>query len=210
MEQDFWHQKWASKDIGFHEGRPNALLVKYFRHLKIPENGRIFLPLCGKTVDIDWLLSQGFRVVGAELSETAVNELFQRLQLQPTIIEHENIRQYQAANIDLFIGDIFDINAALLGPLDAIYDRAALVALPAVMRKQYSQHLKIISDHATQLLITFTYDQATMAGPPFAVLASEVEALYSKNYSIKQLDSEPVAGGLKGQCAATEDIWLLC
>ena len=209
MEHEFWHQKWASKEIGFHEGQPNTLLVRYFQHLEIPSNGRVLLPLCGKTVDIDWLLSQGYRVVGAELSEIAVAELFQRLQLTPTINQHENLKHYQAQDIDIFVGDIFAVDGQMLGQLDAIYDRAALVALPDSMRRQYSKHLINTSNRAKQLLITFTYEQNIMAGPPFAILASEIEALYGDHYHLTPLDSVNVPGGLKGQCEASEDIWLL-
>lgn len=33
MEADFWHRKWATNDIGFHQGEANPLLVKHFAAL---------------------------------------------------------------------------------------------------------------------------------------------------------------------------------
>ncbi len=91
MDHDFWHDRWHSGRIGFHESRPNPLLVKHFARLKLKPQERIFLPLCGKTLDIDWLLDQGIRVAGAELSELAVQEVFQRLGIAPQIEKIGNV-----------------------------------------------------------------------------------------------------------------------
>ena len=63
MEHDFWHDRWESNRIGFHESAPNPLLTEHFPALSVPNSGRVFVPLCGKTLDIGWLLSQGQRVV---------------------------------------------------------------------------------------------------------------------------------------------------
>ena len=76
MDAIFWHQRWGANDIPFHERAANPLLVKYFQALSLGEGGRVFLPLCGKTLDIGWLLSNGYDVAGAELSEIAVRQLF--------------------------------------------------------------------------------------------------------------------------------------
>lgn len=209
MEPDFWHQKWESNVIGFHKNEANPFLVSHFAALVLAEASRVFVPLCGKTLDIGWLLSRGYRVVGIELSEIAVKQLFEELALTPTISQSQSLILYRADNIDIFVGDIFRLNKEQLGAVDAVYDRAAYVALPFDMRQRYSQHLIDITNRALQLLITFEYDQSLQNGPPFAISNQEVNQHYQDAYDIHLLASEELEGGLKGQCAATENVWLL-
>lgn len=209
MDADFWHTKWHSMDIGFHQADGNPLLAAHFNALKLPANGRLFLPLCGKTRDIAWLLQQGYAVVGAELSEVAVQQLFAELGLQPSRADFGNCVLYRAANIDIFVGDIFVLTHLMIGKVDAIYDRAALVALPASLRKLYTSHLIDLAPRAPQLLICFEYDQSQMPGPPFDVPEAEVKAHYQQYYGLTRLAAVPVEGGLKGNCEALEVVWLL-
>lgn len=208
MEHSFWHDRWEAGQIGFHEGRVNALLAAHAAHLPTAP-ARIFLPLCGKTADIGWLLSRGYRIAGAELSEIAIRQLFEDLGLTPEITTAGALTRFSARAIDIFVGDIFDLTAEILGPVDAIYDRAALVALPDQMRQRYSAHLPTITARAPQLLITFAYDQSVMPGPPFSIPAEDVHAHYTAHYTLTDLETRDVKGGLKGVCPATETIWSL-
>jgi len=209
MDAKFWQQRWENDEIAFHESEGNPLLVKHFRELSLTSGSRIFLPLCGKTRDIAWLLSHGFPVVGAELVESAIEQLFTELNIQPTISSSGGLKLYSAANISVFVGDFFKITRDMLGPVDAIYDRAALVALPEAMRLQYSEHLINITNKAAQLLITFEYDQGLMDGPPFSISSKELDQHYKEIYVLTLAASIDVPGGLKGKCAATENVWLL-
>ncbi|WP_323844990.1 thiopurine S-methyltransferase [Microbulbifer magnicolonia] len=209
MDADFWHRKWAENDIGFHAGAANALLVKYFNAVCPKQNSRVFLPLCGKTLDIGWLLASGYRVVGAELSRLAIEQLFEELGVAPKISQSDKALHYSAEAIDIFVGDIFELSRDMLGRVDAIYDRAALVALPEAMRTRYTAHLMQITSSAPQLLITFEYDQSLQAGPPFSISGAEVERHYGGHYQLTLAESQQVPGGLKGKCAATENAWLL-
>jgi len=209
MEADFWHKKWEINEIGFHITEANPLLVKYFPALDLKKTNRVFVPLCGKTLDIGWLLSNGYRVVGAELSKTAIEQLFQGLGIEPIISMIDSITHYSGDNIDIFVGDVFLLTKDLLGPVDAIYDRAALVALPELMRERYTAHLATITNNAQQLLISFDYDQNAMAGPPFSISNEEIKRHYDSIYHVNQLGSHDVAGGLKGICKANENVWLL-
>ena len=209
MDASFWKDKWERSEIAFHEREANPLLVKYFKELSLAKGSRVFVPLCGKTLDIAWLLSHGYRVVGAELSELAVTQLFAGLGVEPKISEVGSVHRYHAHNIDIFVGDLFHVTREMLGPVDAIYDRAALVALPKDMRDRYTEHLMQISDNAPQLVIAYEYDQSVMGGPPFSVSNEEVRRHYTDSYNLTLLVSSDVPGGLKGKCPATESVWLL-
>jgi thiopurine S-methyltransferase len=209
MDPDFWHQKWARNDIGFHVGEANPLLVDSFHRLSLAPGGRVFLPLCGKTLDIAWLLDQGYRVVGIELNQSAIEQLFAELGAEPVIRSMGKLSHYAAQNIDIYIGDFFNLTSEILGPVDVIYDRAALVALPEKMRKRYSQHLMALTEHAPQLLITYVYDQTVLDGPPFSVSEAEVHGHYDVTYELSLIDTIEVPGGFKGKCPAVENVWLL-
>lgn len=209
MDIDFWLQKWEMKQIGFHQSQANPLLIKWFKGLSVEQGSRVFVPLCGKTPDIAWLLSNGYRVAGAELSEIAVEELFLELGVKPEVTEAGSFKHYVGKDIDIFVGDIFDLTASVLGQVDAIYDRAALVALPEEMRRQYSSHLMQITNRVPQLVICFEYDQALLAGPPFSIDTIEINKLYSDVYHLRSLESVDVTGGLKKKCPAKEIAWLL-
>lgn len=207
MDAAFWHGKWADREIGFHNSAPHPMLVAYLDALGLAPGDRVLLPLCGKTLDIGWLLGRGLRVVGAELSETAVRELFDELGVAPEVSDHGPLRLFQADGLDVWVGDLFDLAADAVGTVDAVYDRAALVALPPETRPRYAAHTTRLADGAPQLVVTFAYDQGQMDGPPFSVPADEVERLYGDAYAIRSLTSETL--DLKGTVPAHETAWLL-
>lgn len=209
MEHAFWHKKWEKGEIGFHKTGTHPLLAAHFGALALEKGARVFVPLCGKTLDILWFRQQGYRVVAVELSALAVDSLFEALGITPQITTAGALRHYHADGIDVFAGDVFALSQEQIGTVDAVYDRAALVALPEGMRKRYAAHVTAITGQVPQILITFDYVQSEMKGPPFSIPLKAVESLYSAAYDIAPLASVPVEGGLKGQCAALEEVWLL-
>lgn len=211
MDMNFWHRKWENNEIAFHQRDANPHLVRHLSALELPAAARVFLPLCGKTRDIAWLLAQGYRVAGAELSKLAVGQLFQELGIVPEVTQVGALERYRAPQLDLFVGDIFDLSRELLGPVSAVYDRAALVALPSDLRRRYALHLAALANHAPQLLITYEYDQNLLPGPPFSIHAGEVAELYidAAGYRVTLLGSASVEGGLKGKVPSRESIWHL-
>lgn len=209
MDADFWHDRWKNNQLGFHQPAPNPLLVAHFGRLNLPAGAHVFVPLCGKSNDLGWLLQQGFKVTGAELSEIAINDLFTGLGLSPEITQEGPLRRYQAHDLTVYVGDIFDMNAAHLGRVNAIYDRAALVALPPDMRSRYAAHLGDITGNALQFVICFEYDQSEMTGPPFSISEAEVRRLYEGTYALSSVAKIDVEGGMKGMIPAQETVWYL-
>ncbi len=210
MDAPFWNDRWNKNEIAFHQSEGNPLLPKHFKELALPKNARIFVPLCGKTGDLIWLHSRGYQVVGIEWVEAAIEQFYAEHGMTPTISQKNgSLTHYHAEHIDLFVGDVFDLKPETLGQVDAIYDRAALVALPEETRNHYAQHVMTITNHAPQLLLTFVYDQQEMEGPPFSISQEEVTRHYSKIYEPRLLETIEVPGGLKGKCSAQEQVWLL-
>lgn len=209
METDFWLEKWNRNEIAFHQSEVNSMLVDHIGALALPSGGRVFVPLCGKTLDIAWLLSRGFRVAGIELSELAIQSLFAELGVTPDVTRSGKLKRYSAPDIDIFVGDLFDLSTDILGAVDAVYDRAALVALPADLRGRYASHVAEVTAGSPYLLICFEYDQSVMPGPPFSIDEEEVARLFAGQYGLSSLAGADVSGGLKGICPALETAWML-
>jgi len=209
MDPAFWQQRWQENKIAFHEGKPNALLSAHVHRLALTVGQRVFVPLCGKAHDLTWLVAEGYRVVGAELNLSAVEAAFDRMGLDPAIQPLASHQHYKADGIEIFVGDFFDLSLEMLGKVDAVYDRAALVALPPEMRKAYAAHLTALTQAAPQLLISFDYDQSQTEGPPFSVTDAEIGKLYENHYSRECLASVAIAGSLAQRCSGKEEAWLL-
>lgn len=207
MQHDFWHDKWQTNNIGFHQDQPHPLLTQHLQSLSLSSSARIFVPLCGKSLDLAWLIKQGYHVVGIDLSPIAIQALIIDLGLSFKEMQSGELTHYQHPQIELFVGDFFQLTAQQLGDIDAVYDRAALIALPPQMRSQYTQHLLDITKQAPQLLISLEYDQNLLQGPPFSVPEHELTEHYAMHYQIKLL--ETMTENLKGKVIAHENVWSL-
>ena len=171
-----WHDRWRDGRIGWHEAEGNAALKRYWPRL--PAGSRVLVPLCGKSRDLRWLADRGHSVVGVELSALAVAAFFEEQSLGFEQSEAGRLTRYRArtADITLYAGDYFDFAAP---PCDALFDRGALVALPAAVRPRYVAHTDgLLNAGAERLVITLEYDQRRVDGPPFAVSADELRAYW--------------------------------
>ncbi len=188
MEKNFWLERWERRETGFHQDEINPYLRQYWPELRLAHGSKVFVPLCGKSRDMVWLREQGHAVTGVELSPLAVEAFFEENGLSPQRTKGERFDSYEADGIRILCGDFFDLRRDDLTKVEAVYDRASLIALPPEMRERYAHHLLDILPPAVQiLLVTFDYPQTEMPGPPFAVSPAEVEALYRGDATIRHL-----------------------
>ena len=209
MEESFWQERWRESRIGFHEGEANSLLSRHFESLTLAKGSTVLVPLCGKSFDLEWIAAAGHQVIGVEFNQGAVEEVFQRNDLTPEIVRINGLIRFSAAALTLYVGDFFDLTAELLPPIDAVYDRAALVALPDPIRARYARHLLGLTNAARQLLISFDYLQEQMKGPPFSVRGDAIRALYGDDYDIERVESRAITGQLATRCNGREEAWRL-
>lgn len=180
MQADFWHDMWASGEVGFHQKQVNVFLHEFWPKLDLCSNDEILVPLCGKSLDMLWLREAGHSVIGVELSQKALDEFLQENNLQAKPTSHEKFCGYELPEMKLLCGDFFHVSAEDCRQVKAVYDRAAIIALPPYMRESYARHLQDILPAGSKILmVIMEYDQTQMAGPPFAVREPEIAALFA-------------------------------
>ena len=191
MEHQFWLEKWQKKEIGFHRDDFNPNLMENFPRLELSSGSHILVPLCGKSLDLLWLKEQGHKVTGVELSPLAVSSFFHECNLEYSITQPRKMTKYTSLDGQLTIiqADFLELNQGDLDPIDAIYDRAAMIALPQQMRRDYFNKLKqIMPKKGQSLLITLEYKQEQVDGPPFSVSETEIRAHLSPDFMVELIE----------------------
>lgn len=190
MRPTFWHSRWATGQIGFHQAQVNPYLQQFWPTLEIKAGERVLVPLCGKSSDMTWLCRQGLHVVGVELSETAAQAYFSERDIEPQIERRGAFTVYTEGRCEIWCGDFFELTVAEVGVCSALYDRAALIALPSDMRVRYVDQLaRLLAPGCRGLLVSLDYPQSEIDGPPFAVALQEVEQLLCGHWQIEQVAS---------------------
>ena len=160
-------------------------------YLDLNPGAHVFVPLCGKSLDLLWLLRQGYHVTGVEISLRAVEDFFSENSLAARVSAIPGGQLFQTDGLDLYCVDFFTTEFPGMSAVDAVYDRAALVALPPAMRKAYAPRLVgLLRPGVRILLVTLDYPQSEMHGPPFAVTLGEVQELFSESCLIEPLHGE--------------------
>jgi len=213
MKKEFWHQRWRSGQIGFHNPHPHWALENHWHELQLPATEPVLVPLCGKSLDMRWLRQRGHAVEGVELDSIAIQAFFDdwrsngQLETTPT----ETTIWTAADGIRLWKMNFFDFLPAQ--PARAFYDRAALIALPAGMRSDYLKHLRrCLQTDAMGLLVCIEYDQFQIDGPPFSVQPEELEE--ESDFSCTLLDRRDILADSpkfrdRGVCSLHETVYLI-
>ena len=201
MKTEFWLERWRNNQIGFHQQDINASLQSYWSRLSLPPDGVVFVPLCGKSRDMVWLRAQGYAVLGVEIIPVAVRDFFAENELSPFLSVQPPFERWEADGLTLLCGDFFALNAADLAGVVAVYDRAALIALPPEMRAAYVDKLRaILPPGVDTLLISLSYPAHEMNGPPFSIPTAEVNALYAGTFEVELLASRDALAGNPHLC----------
>lgn len=185
MQAEFWHQCWQQQRIGFHQQEVHPLLPVVLSQLGWEQSEAIFAPLCGKSLDLWWLAQHG-KVIGAELSELACQQFYLQQAQQFSLSQQGQFQYFSHPAVDLWQGDYFALAPQQLPAVGLVYDRAALIALPAAMRVDYVQKLRILCPGPVALLLlSLEYPEQQMAGPPFTVTEQEIHRLFDFASSIQ-------------------------
>lgn len=192
MDSHFWLERWAKHEIGFHQSSINQYLIDHWPQLEVPSGAPVFVPLCGKSLDMRWLRERGHPVLGVEVARTACDAFFSEWGVSPAVTQLPAFERFSARGVTIWCGDFFDLTREMLADVRAVFDRAALIALPPPLRRRYAAKLReILPAGAVILLIAPEYDQTQMKGPPFAVGLDELRDLFA-GWPIQLLASHDV------------------
>ena len=214
MKHEFWNERWQQRHIGFHLGHPHDWLVA--AHERIPAASRIYVPLCGKTVDLVWLRDQGHDVIGCEFVASAIQDFFREHELSAQTERRESggdsYECHRTPGLSVLQGDALNLSPALVGgAIDVIFDRAALVALDPTSRQRYVDGLhSLLRPGGHILLIAFAYDQSRIAGPPWSIDAPTIESLFGERFAIETLAVRAEEGNPRFQAAGVQEMEERC
>jgi thiopurine S-methyltransferase len=153
----------------------------------------VFVPLCGKSLDLLWLRDRHQSVTGVELSAVALESFCMENGVPARRRVLDNFDVYEAPKLRLYRGDFFALTPELLGSVSAVFDRAALISWAPELRADYVAQATALTSPGTQtLLVTMEYAQSQTAGPPFSVDEDEVHLLYAHSHAIQRLSRDDV------------------
>lgn len=182
VDSEFWERAWATGRTGFHQAAVHHALVRHAPRLLRTDSEVVFVPLCGRSVDMIWLESRGHTVVGCELVADAVAGFFSEHERTVEPEARGALTVWRSGRLTVLQGDVFAVPDHPDRPAaTAVWDRAALVALPPARRGAYVRDVlrAVCVPGARILLSVFDYDSAEMTGPPFSVPEADVRALFS-------------------------------
>ncbi|GAL34305.1 thiopurine S-methyltransferase [Vibrio maritimus] len=209
---ELWHDKWAANKIGFHLEDVNPLLIKYWQRVSPCRDEKVFVPLCGKSEDLVWLAQRHDDVQGVELSQIAVRSFFSEHFYTPMVTPiNGQFELYQFDELNIYVGDYF---TAPIQPVELIYDRAAMIAMPEEVRALYIEKLKqTLKPGGRILLITLDYIQSEMIGPPYSVPSTEVKKHFGEDFDVTLLERDEADSNHRriqqGLTRFAEEAWLI-
>lgn len=186
MEAQFWVESWnvGGTKTSFHRRDVHPYLLKHFSPATL-HGKRILVPLCGKTVDMAYFREHAAAVIGVELVETAIHQFFAEQALPYTQCGN----RFEAERLTVICGDFFSLTRAHVGPIDLVYDRASLVALPLPMRMQYIHKINELLPVGSQQFINTLEYAPLLSEPPFSITPEEVSHYYGANHAIQHLEA---------------------
>jgi len=199
-----WKDRWDAGQIGFHKSDVHQTLVKYIDKLFPNGNkGKIFVPLCGKTVDMKWLADNGIDVIGLDAVRVSLEQFYSEHNIENSVEKCADLGQeaevFKSSDnkIRLYCADMFKFSPDIEGTFDAIWDRGSLVAIYRKDVPTYAEIIKkLLKPGASCLVEVFEYDVSIFDGvdnpqkppPPHPVLEEELRRLYEPDCSVEQLD----------------------
>lgn len=193
-QQQLWLKLWReARSDEFHQTNVNEYLQRFLPKPTSTTTNRIFVPLCGKSLDMIWLAQQGYEVIGIEISPIAIKAFFKENKLS---VNKHNIGAFNCwshGNISILHGDYFALTPKDLGLIDLVYDRAALTALPKELRARYVTHLQhLIPQDINVLLLTIEDQNDYKNLQDVPLIDEELLSLYEDNFTIRLEHMETV------------------
>lgn len=199
MSVNDWEDRWNKSQTQFHVNRTHPMLEKHYTDLTGGNSSlRIFLPLCGKTLDLKWLADKGHDVVGCEGVDLACREFFEEHEIPYTSepLNEINGVVYKATDgrkLTIYRCDYFHLTSDLIGTFDCVWDRGSFAAIGTDKRQEYvNVTIPLLQKNTKYLLDCFLVDNSIFGGPPFNCTESEVTKYFGNKCLSQKIDTRDV------------------
>ncbi|XP_033756355.1 probable thiopurine S-methyltransferase [Pecten maximus] len=187
-----WLNNWEGDCTPWHMSDVHEGLARYYKVLvnKPSVQNKIFLPLCGKSVDIKWLADRGNEVVGVEAAEMGLVEFFAEQNIEYSVEAAASVKgklfRSRDNKIRLYCCDIFDFSASVECGFSGVWDRGSIEALEFEDRKRYIELMRTLISSETGYLAEIV-ERDLGKGPPYYVTADELEAGFGPGCTVTKL-----------------------
>lgn len=187
-----WKEKWKEGMARWHKSEVRKTLRKYLNDLTQEEpNVSILVPWCGKSLDIPWLCSEGYDVVGIELSEIAAQQLFQENNIPYSVSKEGEFVIYQAQDrkLKIITGSYYKVTPEIAGKFEAVWDVNAFgAAMPDNRQKYISVLMSLLKPKGRVLLSSWEYGEVPRDRAPFSLPCALVKELFQKKFEVTFLE----------------------
>jgi len=187
---------WDVDNTPWHLNEPNESLVKHwYKASKGRQGMRVLFPLCGASVDLNWLYRQNHSVVGVEGVRKAVEKLFAEANVEYDVSNVKNGETWKFQSTDerltVFIQDFLKTSKDLAGTFDAVFDRGALEAMDEADRPSYISTIRnLLKEEFVYILCGFDYSPELKSGPPRPLPLNTVKELFGDFANVELLTEE--------------------
>lgn len=198
MSKNTWEDCWSVGKTFFHRSAYHPMLVEHIEKLI---NGRsnlvIFIPLCGKSLDIKYLYDLGHTVVGVEGAKSPIEEFFGEHNLEFTKSDCPSVNGSVYKNGDnrirIYHGDMFDFNGKDEVKFSGVWDRGSFGAINKTDRPKYVELLtSMVTEDCQYLLNTYDYNPEQFSGPPHCFTDEEMLGYWGHKWNITRIHYEDV------------------
>lgn len=189
----YWSHRWTLEDTPWHQPKVHPFLEGEARRVLGHRNNAVVLvPLCGKALELKWFYDLGHRVVGVEYVEASARQFFSDSALAVEECKCPSlgctVLQTPDGRLKIFCCSIFDLGRCTLSPVDVVWDRASLVAVPEDSRQTYARLLKsLLAPNSVYLLVTCVHLDSSYTGFPKSVGDDEVYGLFGDTMNVQKI-----------------------
>ncbi len=161
-----WEARYRAGDTPWDEGASPALTAFLAKH---PMQGEILVPGCGTGHDVRAIAKHGGRVLGLDLSETALR--------MARSIPRMGVEVYEQANL-------FDIPTSWVGRFDWVIEHTCFCAIPPIRRNDYLQAITRVLKPSGYYFGIFYMNPAAPQGPPHGTTKGEIASLFDPYFTL--------------------------
>eukprot|EP00545_Synedropsis_sp_CCMP1620_P011415 CAMPEP_0119004320 /NCGR_PEP_ID=MMETSP1176-20130426/1073_1 /TAXON_ID=265551 /ORGANISM="Synedropsis recta cf, Strain CCMP1620" /LENGTH=623 /DNA_ID=CAMNT_0006956011 /DNA_START=74 /DNA_END=1945 /DNA_ORIENTATION=+ len=197
-DPSFWINYWETDTVTWQAPVTSPWLEKYMDKFVGQKQRTVFVHLCGKSLDMKSLLEHGHKVVGADCSGIACVDFFTENNIPDyarEVVPHpdgKHVIRHKSTSVSiaLYEGDIFDLTTEIVGKIDRVLDRAALVILhPSMIEDHYLPLLMRLMRPGGKILLASVSELPFPKAPPHVYEAPQIEGILQQYFSkIKMLE----------------------